>query len=94
MPTDPHHELRARLAMPQIWQVTNKQASDLLADHDALRAEVVRLRQALKVCEEALHRTDVVGGATNYAAAHAAQQASGAWSTNWQPDDASVTDAH
>lgn len=61
--------------------------------------EIARLTAALKVCEEALHHRSVIRDEldeTGETLIHAAQQASGAYWTDWQPgqqerDDAGLT---
>ncbi len=47
-----------------------------------LRAEVKRLRAALRLCEHVLHRAEPTD-----AQIHAAQQASGAYDTDWTVAD-------
>jgi hypothetical protein len=52
------------------------------------RADRTRLAEALKVCEEALHHRSVIHSPLTGAAEDvllAAQQASGAYCTDWQP---------
>jgi len=51
-------------------------------------AEVARLSAALKVCEEALHHRSILRERMSGAAEdliHAAQQASGAYCSDWKP---------
>jgi hypothetical protein len=61
------------------------------------QAEINRLTAALKVCELALHSRSVVRDDADGTLIHAAQQASCAYETSWQPgeqerDDAGLTD--
>lgn len=56
-------------------------ATSAREDVPLLLAEVDRLRKALQVCEYVVHRVKPTD-----AEVHAAQQASGAYCTDWQPD--------
>lgn len=56
------------------------------------RLETWRLRQALKVCEHALHARSVIRDDADQDLVHDAQQASGAWCTDWQQPEAEVVD--
>lgn len=64
-------------------------ADEQLARAERAEAEQMRLRAALKVCEDALHRTAIIGGAPatgeDADRLHAAQQAAGAWANGWRP---------
>ena len=48
--------------------------------------EIERLSKALQVCEVAVHTGRVVADDADEALLHAAQQASGAWCTDWRPE--------
>jgi hypothetical protein len=59
------------------------------SDGDEQTREIARLKAALRVCELVLHNGGIVGAGLNVAWltawVHAAQQASGAHVTDWQP---------
>lgn len=60
---------------------TVRNGLDAITDAVELQAEVDRLRKALQVCEHTVH---LVAPAVEDL--HAAQQASGAYQTDWQPE--------
>lgn len=71
------HAARLKAEVARVREMCARQGLEM---HD-LRDRAERLGRALQVCEHVLHRVEPTAAET-----HAAQQAAGAWRTDWRPE--------